>query len=87
MSFEKLSPLASERICKHMNKDHQDAVDSYAKHYAGVNNAKDSQLMKVTSKDMQISVNGTLVEIPFDHPLTSSQDAHQTLIAMLKEIP
>ena len=86
MFNEPITSEVSNRICKHMNKDHQDAVNSYAKHYAGINNAKDSQLIKVTSKAMQISVNGTLVEIPFDHTLTSSQDAHQTLIAMLKGI-
>jgi putative heme iron utilization protein len=37
--------------------------------------------------DLQVEVDGAVrkLRIPFDHPLKDSEDAHHTLIAMLKQ--
>jgi hypothetical protein len=36
---------------------------------------------------MRLEVDGTPVEVPFDHSLTDSEDAHRTLVAMLRALP
>jgi putative heme iron utilization protein len=36
---------------------------------------------------MELEVDGKLIKISFDHTLTDSEDAHRTLVAMLKSIP
>ena len=33
MAADPLTPAVSERICRHMNDDHSDAVLRYARHY------------------------------------------------------
>jgi hypothetical protein len=33
---------------------------------------------------MRLEVDGAVVEIRFDHTLTDSEDAHRTLVAMLR---
>ncbi len=87
MESEPITLAISKRICSHMNKDHQDAVISYARFYAGIKEGKNAELVKISSKAMELKVDEKLVEIPFDHSLQNSQDAHQTLVAMLKAIP
>ena len=41
----------------------------------------------VTAEAMTLEVNGEPVSIPFDHTLTDSEDAHRTLVAMLRSMP
>ena len=36
---------------------------------------------------MELEVDGTSVSIAFDHTLTDSEDAHRTLVAMLRAMP
>jgi putative heme iron utilization protein len=33
---------------------------------------------------MELEVDGATVKIPFDHQLSDSEDAHRTLVAMLR---
>ncbi|MGF1536463.1 MAG: DUF2470 domain-containing protein [Elainellaceae cyanobacterium] len=77
----------SDRICNHMNEDHADAVLLYAK-ANGVDDAIAAQLTKVEPQSMSLLVQTeekTLpLQIAFDHELEDSEDAHQTLIAMVK---
>ena len=35
----------------------------------------------------ELEVDGDVLEIKFDHTLTDSEDAHHTLVAMLKAMP
>lgn len=82
------SPEVSDRICKHMNEDHANAVLLYAKVYAGTENATAAEMIKIDAEGMDLSVQGeavTSVRVAFDHVLTDSEDAHQTLIAMVKQ--
>jgi hypothetical protein len=41
-------------------------------------------MLAVTPEAMRLEVDGTPVEVPFDHTLSDSEDAHRTLVAMLR---
>jgi putative heme iron utilization protein len=86
---EQFSPAISSRICQHMNEDHSDAVVLYAQAFGGVANATTAQMQAIDSQGMDLTaqVNGEAipVRITFDHVLVDAEDAHQTLIAMVKQ--
>ncbi len=79
----------SSRICNHMNEDHADAVVLYAKAFGGVTDASEAQMLSIDAQGMDLTarVNGedVPVRIQFDRVLANSEDAHQTLIAMVKQ--
>lgn len=87
MPADPLSPAVSDRICRHMNDDHAAAVLAYAKHYAGLPQAQSARMVTVGPEAMTLEVDGAAVEVSFDHALTDSEDAHRTLVAMLRSIP
>lgn len=84
-----LTPQISDRICKHMNEDHSDAVLLYAQTFGNTPNAESAFLDSIDSEGMNLSatIQGQKqpLRITFDHPLADSEDAHQTLIAMVKQ--
>jgi len=83
-----LTPEVSDRICKHMNDDHADAVLLYAKAFGNASDAQAAQMLRIDADGMDLKLEGgntTDVRIPFDHSLQDSEDAHQTLIAMVKQ--
>ncbi|MEH2349689.1 MAG: DUF2470 domain-containing protein [Nostoc sp.] len=79
----------SSRICKHMNDDHADAVVIYAKAFGGVTDASAAKMLSIDAQGMDLTaqVNGEAVpvRIQFDRVLADAEDAHQTLIAMVKQ--
>ena len=87
MAADPLSPEVSARICAHMNDDHADAVVAYARHYGGVSTPTQARMLEVQSEAMLLEVDGTQISIKFDHRLSDSEDAHRTLVAMLKAMP
>ena len=87
MAADPITPAVSERICAHMNNDHAEAVLAYAHHYAGLPTAQAARLLAVGPDAMCLEVDGHSVEVPFDHTLSDSEDAHRTLIAMLRSMP
>lgn len=87
MAADPLTPAVSERICKHMNDDHAEAVLSYARHYGGVTTATAARMVAVEPEAMQLEVDGQPVRVAFDHTLSDSEDAHRTLVAMLRALP
>ena len=87
MAAAPLTPAVSDRICRHMNDDHADAVVAYARHYGGLSGAQQVRMLAVAPEAMRLEVDGAVVEIPFDHTLTDSEDAHRTLVAMLRSMP
>jgi putative heme iron utilization protein len=87
MAADPLTPAVSDRICKHMNEDHAPAVLAYARHYGGLSTAGSARMLSVASEAMRLDVDGVAVEIPFDHALQDSDDAHRTLVAMLRALP
>ena len=87
MSSEPLNKKVSERICNHMNKDHKNAVMIYASHYGGLKDFKEAIMTDLTSQHIELNVDNQIIHITFDHALKDSEDAHRTLVAMLKSIP
>lgn len=86
---EPFSREISDRICNHMNDDHADAVALYAKTFG---NSPDTEAAKMDSIDAQgmnliAQVNSTSVplRIEFDRTLQDAEDAHHTLIDMVKQ--
>ena len=88
MSAE-FSHEVSSRICKHMNEDHANAVLLYAQHFGRVANATKAEMLKIDSVGMDLTVQVSEETLPlrieFDHNLVDSEDAHHTLIAMVKQ--
>ncbi|WP_016950184.1 DUF2470 domain-containing protein [Anabaena sp. PCC 7108] len=86
---DQFSPEISDRICKHMNEDHANAVVIYAQAFGNVKNATVAQMLSIDAEGMNLSaeVNGETVpvRVQFDHILADAEDAHQTLIAMVKQ--
>jgi putative heme iron utilization protein len=62
-------------------------VVAYARHYGGISEAKTATMRKVGPEAMELEVDGQPVLVPFDHPLSDSEDAHRTLVAMLRAMP
>ena len=87
MPADPLTESVSERICRHMNDDHAEAVIAYAKHYGGMDSAESARMVAVRPEAMELEVDGSSLKIAFDHTLTDSEDAHQTLVAMLRAMP
>ncbi len=88
MSFQ-FSPEVSSRICNHMNEDHANAVVLYAQAFGGLADATAAEMISidVEGMDLKAQVNGEVVpvRILFDHILADAEDAHHTLIAMVKQ--
>jgi putative heme iron utilization protein len=84
-----ITPEVSDRICKHMNEDHSDAIVLYAKAFGNIAEAQKAQMISIDTEGMNLSVicaDQTMpIRINFDHNLADSEDAHQTLIAMVKQ--
>ncbi|MCP9929119.1 DUF2470 domain-containing protein [Cyanobium sp. CH-040] len=87
MAGDPLTPAVSERICKHMNDDHVEAVLAYARHYGGAAEASTARMLSIEPEAMRLEVDGQPLSVPFDHSLSDSEDAHRTLVAMLRALP
>lgn len=81
----------STRICNHMNKDHSDSLIFYAKEYGQISEVTSAKMISIDSEGMNLSVKvndqDQDLRINFDHTLESAQDAHHTLVEMLKKTP
>ena len=86
---EQFSTEISSRICSHMNEDHANAVVLYAQAFGGVADATAAEMVSIDAEAMNLKaqVNGEAVpvRIQFDHVLADAEDAHHTLIAMVKQ--
>jgi len=84
-----ITPAVSDRICKHMNEDHADAVALYARVFGQLPGVTAAQMQAIDPEGMDLlaEVEGTSqpVRILFDHCLQDSEDAHHTLIEMVKQ--
>ena len=86
---EPITPAISDRICKHMNEDHQDAIALYAKAFGDAPQTETATMDSIDPQGMNISaqIAGKVVPIRvvFDHLLKDAEDAHHTLVAMIKQ--
>ena len=80
-----ISSKTSERVCKHMNKDHIDSVHKYLKFYGKISQFKEAYLEEISSKFMKIQYDGKSAIINFKFEI-SENEIHETLVTMLKEI-
>ncbi len=85
---ETITSAISDRICQHMNEDHADAVVLYAKAFGNQPATETAEMVSIDPEGMNLSaeIQGETVpvRIEFDHQLQNAEDAHHTLIAMLK---
>jgi putative heme iron utilization protein len=83
------SPQVSDRICNHMNQDHAEAVLLYAKVFGQATTATAATMLSIDPMAMhlvaQINDTSTPIRIEFNHTLQDSEDAHHTLIDMVKQ--
>jgi putative heme iron utilization protein len=70
-----------------MNEDHAEAVLAYARHYGAVTTAREARMLAIRADGMELEVDGSPVQVPFDHTLTDSEYAHRTLVTMLRSLP
>ncbi len=87
MNSELITKSSSMRICNHMNKDHQDAVNAYAKHYGKIETFRSAKMISLTPESIELKIDDLTIEIQFDHVLQDCSDAHKTLVKMIKDIP
>ncbi len=87
MNSEPITQDSSKRICNHMNKDHEEAVNAYAKYYGKIKTFKSAKMTNLSPEAIQIKIDEQTLEIKFDHILQDCSDAHQTLVRMMKAIP
>ncbi len=87
MNYEPINQETGKRICNHMNKDHQDAVNAYAKYYGKIKTFKSAKMISLSPQSIQIKIDNQTIEIKFDHILQDCSDAHKTLVRMIKAIP
>ncbi len=87
---DEFSTQVSDRICSHMNDDHAEAVLLYAQAYGGLTDASAAKMLAIDAEgmnlDAQVQDKAVPVRIKFDHVLENAEDAHHTLIAMLKQV-
>jgi putative heme iron utilization protein len=84
-----ITPAVSQRICTHMNDDHAEAVLMYAKVYGQAKDATAATMKSIDPEGMDLNVmlgeEATTIRVPFERSLTDSEDAHQVLIAMVRQ--
>ena len=87
MNHEPITTESSTRICNHMNKDHQDAVNAYAKYYGKIKTFSSAKMITLSPESIHLQIDDQTIEIKLDHILQDCSDAHQTLVKMIKAIP
>ena len=87
MNSEPITKESSTRICNHMNKDHEEAVNAYAKYYGKIKTFKSAKMTNLSPEAIELKIDEQTLEIKFDHILQDCSDAHKTLVRMIKDIP
>jgi putative heme iron utilization protein len=84
-----ITPAISDRICQHMNEDHSDAIKLYAQVFGNLPETETATMLSVDPQGMNLAVkiqdDSLPIRIEFDHVLQDSEDAHHTLIEMVKQ--
>jgi putative heme iron utilization protein len=84
-----LTPAVSDRICKHMNEDHAEAIALYATAFGQLRDVATARMLRIDPEGMDLEVDAATgcqtIRIVFEQRLTDSEDAHQTLIAMVRQ--
>jgi len=85
---EEITKEISDRICKHMNEDHSDAIILYAKVFGKTEETETAKMLSIDPQGMNLEAKiqgkNVPIRIEFDHVLANAEDAHHTLIDMVK---
>jgi putative heme iron utilization protein len=84
---ETITTAISDRICKHMNEDHGDAIGLYARYYGQISSLENAKMLSIDNQGMYLIIDEQEekpLRIEFDHILEDAKDAHHTLVEMLK---
>ena len=86
---EAINSAVSDRICQHMNEDHADALILYAQVFGDAPSTEAAKMLSIDPQGMDLSVQiegkNRDIRIKFTAPLQNAEDAHYTLIEMLKQ--
>lgn len=86
---EAITQAVSDRICKHMNDDHAEAIVLYAEVYGKQQNVTSAQMLGIDSEGMDLlaQIDGAekIVRVAFERSLVDAKDAHVVLVEMLKK--
>ena len=80
-----ISSKTSDRICKHMNKDHIESVHKYLNHYGKITDFKEAYLEEISNQFIKIKYDGNIATIYFKKEI-SEEEIHDTLVSMIREI-
>ena len=80
-----ISSKTSERVCKHMSKDHIESVHKYLRYYGKISEFREAYLEEISSQFMKIKYDGKSAIINFKIEI-SEDEIHETLVSMIKEI-
>ena len=86
---DSITAAVSDRICKHMNDDHADAVLTYVQFFGSTQAATAAKMDSIDPEGMNLTaeVEGASVpvRVTFNHPLADAKEAHHVLVDMLKQ--
>ncbi len=86
---DKITPEISDRICKHMNEDHAEAIALYAKVFGDSPETETATMVSIDPQGMnltaQIKGESIPIRITFERTLADAEDAHQMLIGMVRQ--
>ena len=80
-----ISSKTSERVCKHMNKDHIESVHKYLRYYGNISEFKEAYLEEISSRSMKIKYDDKSAIINFKNEI-SEEEIHDTLVSMIKKV-
>lgn len=80
-----ISSKTSERVCKHMNKDHIESVHKYLRYYGNISEFKEAYLEEISSRFMKIKYDDKSAIINFKNEI-SEEEIHETLVSMIKKV-
>lgn len=87
---EAITPAVSDRICKHMNDDHADAVLIYAQVFGKTQAATAARMESIDLEGMNLAAEVEGQQVPvrvaFEAPLENAKAAHHVLVDMLKQV-
>ena len=83
--MKSISKKTSDRVCNHMNSDHQESVHNYLRHYCNVKDFSYAKMEKITSKSIIIKYDDKVASINFEKEI-SEEEIHDILVKMAREI-
>ena len=86
---EAITSTVSDRICQHMNEDHGEALILYAQVFGRSPSTEAAKMLSIDPQGMNLSVQieqkTREMRIEFERPLKDAEDAHLTLIEMVRQ--